>query len=370
VARDKGIYRRKGSGKYWLRYADAHGQIIRVSSGTSDYKKARNELTKKRNAVAEGKAVERRRAHKVYLKDVMSDYLKFVTNQKAYKNKEYIGGELVRRFGNIPLQRFNVAMLENYQQELIGEGKAPGTVNRKMAMLKHVIRKANDWGMADDATLRTIRKVKQMKEPPGRLRYLTGEEVQRLLATCQEHLRPIVIMALNTGMRRGEILKLKWEDVNLRNGFLMVKDTKNGESRSVPINATVRALLDGLVRRVDSSYVFFNRKGKPFKQVTHSFDSACRKAGIMDFHFHDLRHSAASFMAMGGVSLLAIGMILGHKTASMTKRYSHLSPGHLQSAVAVIDQAINEQTNGLPTQFSDTVAQNGPSSNISRHVTA
>src|SRR4030067_1919671 len=154
-------------------------------------------------------------------------------------------------------------MLESYQQELIAEGKAPATVNRKMAMLKHLVRKANDWKMVDDGTLRTIRKVKRLKEPPVRLRYLAGQEVQRLLAECKPHIRPIVIVALNTGMRRAEILKLKWEDVDLRIGFLLVKDTKNGESRAVPINAAVREALSAIVRRLDSEYGFCNPKGHP-----------------------------------------------------------------------------------------------------------
>ena len=168
------------------------------------------------------------------------------------------------------------------------------------------------------------------------------------------------ILALNTGMRRGEILKLKWEDVDLRNGLLLVKDTKNGESRAVPINDAVREALVGVVRRLDSQYVFCSPKGQPMREIKHAFGSACHKAGIRDFRFHDLRHSAASFMAMGGVSLLAIGTILGHKTASMTKRYSHLSPGHLQSAVAAIDRAIN-QTGDQVAQFSGTVVENLPS---------
>jgi len=369
VARLRGIYRRKGSGKYWLRYADAHGQIIRESSGTSDYKAALKELAKRRGDVAKGKEVERRKAHKVFLKDVMPNYLRFVQNQRAYKNKEYIGRELLEKFGNIPLQRFNVAMLESYQQELLGKGKGSATVNRKMAMLKHLVRKANDWKMVDDGTLRTVRKVKQLKEPPGRLRYLTGKDVQRLLAECKPHIRPIVIVALNTGMRRGEILNLKWDDVDLRNGLLLVKDTKNGESRAVPINDAVRGVLAGIVRWLDSQYVFCNQKGQPLREIKHTFNSACRKAGIRDFRFHDLRHSAASFMAMGGVSLLAIGTILGHKTASMTKRYSHLSPDHLQGAVAVIDQAIN-QTSGLLAQFSDTVEENSHPADSSAGVTA
>ena len=126
MARVKGVYRRKGSTKYWLRYADAHGQIIRESSGISDYKAALKELAIRRGKVADGKAVERRRVHKVYLQDVTSDYLRFVQNQRAFKNKEYIGQELLNRFGNIPLQRFSVSPCWNpTSRNLSRKGRHP-----------------------------------------------------------------------------------------------------------------------------------------------------------------------------------------------------------------------------------------------------
>jgi integrase len=238
-----------------------------------------------------------------------------------------------------------------------------------MAMLKHLVRKANDWKMVDDGTLGTVGRAKQLKEPPGRLCYLMAVEVQRLLAECKPYLRPIVTVALNSGMRRGEILKLKWDDVDLRNGFLMARDTNNGETRAVPINGAIREVLAGTMRRLDSQYVFCNPKGQPLKEIRHAFNSACRKAGIRDFRFHDFRHTATSFMAMGGVSLLAIGMILGHKPASMTKRYSHLSPEHLQGAVAVIDRAMN-QTGDQLKQFSGTVAVCSPLEGTTSSATA
>jgi len=128
-------------------------------------------------------------------------------------------------------------MLETFQQGLLVEGKAAATINRRMAMLKHLFHKASDWNMVDDDTLRIVRKVKPLKEPPGRPRYLTPEEARRLLAEYKKRLlREIVTVALNTGMRRGEILALKWENVDLRNGYVQVVQSKNGESRTVPIN--------------------------------------------------------------------------------------------------------------------------------------
>ena len=144
-----------------MRYADSTGKVVRESSGTTDYKEALKELSKRRAAVAEGKEVERRKARKVMLKDVMPEYLRFVKNQRAYQNKFYIGRELLERFRNIPLHRFSVSMLETYQQELLAEGLSPATVNTKMAFLKHLFRKADDWKMVHDGTHRIVRKVKQ-----------------------------------------------------------------------------------------------------------------------------------------------------------------------------------------------------------------
>jgi len=339
VAQGKGIYKR-GS-VYWLTYVDAAGKVVRNTSGTSDYKEAMKELTKRRNNAAKGKQEEKIEYRKVLFTDAMDDYLKWAKPQRAYDNKEYMKKDLIARFGNIPLKRFSVSMLEAYQQDLLAQGKAPGTINRRVALLKHLFHKANDWNMVDNETLQIVRKVKKLKEPPGRLRYLTPEEGRRLLAECKKRLlREIVTVALNTGMRRGEILALKWENVDLRNGYLQVVQSKNGESRTIPINGAVREVLSGTVRRLDVSFVFCDAKGRAMKEVGCSFDSACKRAGLYNFHFHDLRHSAASFMAMGGIDLLSIGKILGHKTFAMTQRYAHLSPGHLRIAVDAIGTAM------------------------------
>ena len=354
MSQGKGVYKR--GNVWWLAFVDVHGRVIRETSGTSDYKSALKKLADCRDKVAKGKEVEKRKIRKVLFADAVAEYLKWAKPQLAYMNKFYMKEDLIARFGNIPLKRFNVAMLETFQQGLLVEGKAAATINRRMAMLKHLFHKASDWNMVDDDTLRIVRKVKALKEPPGRLRYLTPEEARRLLAECKKRLlREIVTVALNTGMRRGEILALKWENVDLRNGYVQVVQSKNGESRTVPINSSVREVLSGIVRRLDVSYVFCDPKGRAMKEVGCSFDSACKRAGLYNFHFHDLRHSAASFMAMGGIDLLSIGKILGHKTFSMTQRYAHLSPGHLRNAVAAIDAAM--ASNQTPTsQFTSQSA--------------
>jgi len=344
--------------------------LVRETSETSDYKAALKKLAEQRGKVAKGKEVTKPKIRNVLFAEAAEEYLKWAKPQRAYQNKEYMARDLEARFGNIPLRRFNVSMLEVFQQELVAQGKGPGTVNRKMAMLKHLVHKCSDWGLVDEDTLRTVRKVKQLKEPAGRLRYLSPEEVQRLLKECNNpQLRAIVTVAVNTGMRRGEILNLTWDNVDLRNGYLLVTQSKNGDRREVPINAAVREVLAGIVRRLDSPHVFCDEKGVMFKGGRNAFERACKRAGIYDFHFHDLRHTAASFMAMGGVDLMSIKQILGHKTIQMTLRYSHLSPGHLRKAVDAIAQALT--SNQTPTsQFTSQLTENSLPAGTSAGVTA
>jgi len=188
------------------------------------------------------------------------------------------------------------------------------------------------------------------------------------------HLTPIVITALHTGMRRGEILGLQWEkNVDLKHGFILLDKTKNGERREIPISDTLRSVLQGILRRIDVPYVFFDAAtGKPYKDVKRSFGTALRKAewescqqchyerqkiqaadpgncphcgseirrhkGIEDFHFHDLRHTFASQLVMAGEPLAAVSKLLGHKHVNMTMRYSHLAPAHLRKAVSAMDK--------------------------------
>lgn len=118
---------------------------------------------------------------------------------------------------------------------------------------------------------------------------------------------PVVIAALNTGMRKGEILSLKWESVDLRHNRILLERTRNGKRREIPINDTLRKTLQGITRRLDIPFVFFDAvTEKPYKDVKRSFNTALRKAGITDFHFHDLRHTFASHLVMAGVDITSI----------------------------------------------------------------
>ncbi len=253
---------------------------------------------------------------------------------------------LLEDFENVPLKHFTTRLVEKYQTKVFDDGKANATANRHLATLKHMFTKAVEWELTDDEVLKKVRRAKLLPENNRRLRYLAQEECQKLIDLCSPHLKPIVIIALNTGMRRGEILSLEWEKhVDLRHGYILLDVTKNGERREIPINQMLRGVLQGITRRIDSPYVFTDKQGNRFKDVKKSFHTALRKAGIKDFRFHDLRHTFASHLVMNGVDITTVRELLGHKTLTMTLRYAHPAPSHKLKAVEVIENAI--RTNRL-----------------------
>jgi integrase len=209
--------------------------------------------------------------------------------------------------------------------QLINRGLKPASVNKNLSIIKTMFRKAVDWSMVEEEVLKHTRRVKNLPENNRRLRYLSQEECQELIGKCEPHLKPIVITALNTGMRKGEILSLGWDNVDLKHNFILLDKTKNGERREIPINDTLRGTLQAITRRLDVPYVFYdNASGKPYQNVKRSFNTALRRAKIQDFHFHDLRHTFASHLVMAGVDLTTVSRLLGHKSLTMTLRYPTL----------------------------------------------
>jgi len=337
----KGVYQR--GNVLWIRYAGLDGKIMFESSGSEKLKVAEALLHKRKAAIQDGKQPEIIKIKNYSFSELAQEYVQWAERQRGFEKKAYVIRQLVTEFGHYPLRRFDTRMIEQFQTERLQKGQKPATVNRHIATIKHMFTKATDWNMVEEETLKRVRKARLLEENNRRLRYLSKEECHALIKACKDHIKPIVITALNTGMRKEEILSLKWDNVDLRHGFILLDHTKNGERREIPINATLRETLSSFIRRLDMPYVFYDStNGKRYGNIQRSFTTACRHAGIKDFHFHDLRHTFASQLVMAGIDLTTVKELLGHKTLTMTLRYSHLAPAHKVKAVDILDNAINE----------------------------
>ena len=229
------------------------------------------------------------------------------------------------------------------------------TLNRHLDSLSVVFKAAREWGWA---TRNPVRDAKRYKEPKGRVRYLSDEEREQLLKVAKDDpykpLYLVVVLALSTGMRKEELLSITWTNVDLSKGTIILPKTKNGERRRVAVRGLAHELLlqHAKIRRIDSDFVFPGEKPSPDKpcnqvdmsdrhmDIRKAWERTLRKSKIKDFHFHDLRHSCASYLAMNGATQLEIAEVLGHKTLDVTKRYVHLSESHTAEVVESMNRKI------------------------------
>ena len=227
-----------------------------------------------------------------------------------------------------------------------GTIRSQATTNRYMAVLSHVFTIAvKEWGWIEDSPMD---KVSKLKESRGRVRFLSQEERFLLIDACKEsqcpYLDKIVILAMSTGMRKNEIMSLKWADVDLSKGRLVIHETKNGERRAVPLIGYAFEVINQLYQdKKNLSPFLFPSNDLSLNQpydIRTAWENAVKRAKIENFKFHDLRHDRASTLAAGGASLAQISEVLGHKTLQMVKRYAHLTEGNVANVLEKLDNSV------------------------------
>lgn len=229
--------------------------------------------------------------------------------------------------------------------------KSRKTIKHYRDTLEVLFKHAKQWGLMGQSPMDGVSRITKINN--ARVRYLDDDERKRLLDACRnspnELLYPIVIFALSTGARLGEILKLHTADLNLKQGSATLRDTKNGETRVVPVvehlQVTLKEHLTWLKafnKELPSPtpWLFPRRDGQAPIDIRKAWTNARDEAKLTDFRFHDLRHSTASYLAMNGATLLEIAAVLGHKTLQMVKRYSHLSESHTKGIVEKMNRNI------------------------------
>jgi len=331
----KGLYKRGRT--WWMTYFDALGTQQWESCKTINKGEAEKLLVVRRKEALEG-ILPAPTIKPVSLEQLFEEYLKHVAHQRGVQVKRYHVAHFKRILGNPPIHALTVKTLEDYRHTRRSEGVGPATINKELATIKHALTKAVAWKMVRKEIRQDLKDVQKDKEPPGRLRYLEDEtEAQKILNHCYGSFRALVITTLYTGMRRGEVLNLTWEQIDLKQGVIRLTHTKNGEARDLPINETVRSVLTGLRTRIDVPWVFHDEEGHKFPDTRKRFEWACKQAKITDFHFHDLRHTFASWLVMRSIPIATVSELLGHKSLSMTMRYAHLSPAHKAEAIRSLD---------------------------------
>jgi integrase len=275
----------------------------------------------------------------LFFEDFAKEYLDRYSRvyKRSWRSDETSCKHLAEFFKGKYLSAITRSLVEHYQAKRKDE-VAPATVNLEIACLKKMLSKAVDWDYLDS---NVAARVKKFKLNNARERVLDADEARRLIECAAPALQPVLIIALKTGMRRGEILSLKWSDVNFIKAFIQIKDTKSGEPRKVPLSPAAREALKALPRTSD--FIFYNAETKTHvKSVVTAFDTACTRAEIKGLRFHDLRHTFATWYMERGGDVVALSKILGHHSLQMTLRYCNPTEGAMLQAVEKMDAILGK----------------------------
>jgi integrase len=316
-----------------------------ITSSFDSYDEARDYARREEKASADRRALGESGSR--LLGHAIARYVETVLPTKS-PNTVVTGAKLLQwwyeQHGTIPLLALTADRLAQIRDALAGELdeerrplRGPATVNRYLTALSAVLTRAfREW---DWIPANPLQRVSRLPEPQGRVRFLTREEVATLLDACgaeRRELRTLAAIALYTGMRQGEILGLRWGQVDLGRRLIVLHLTKNRERRGVPISDALLEELRDHPRRLDTDLLFpmVADAGRVSRDTWRGpWHRALAAAGITDFRFHDTRHTAASHLAMLGATEREIAELLGHKTLAMVKRYSHLSREHVASVL-------------------------------------
>jgi integrase len=337
------VFERKGrKGSTWYIDFTFKGRRIMEAVG-SDRKLAEAGAKKRENEIFEGKFFPQKRKSKFKFKELSVEYMEKHSrrNKRSWRRDEVGLKSPLPYFGDIYLDDITPKMIEDYRGLRGEQGRSPATVNREHALLKNMFTKAVHW----DYTRQNPAKKVPLAKESRRIRFLSKEEIKRLLEAADTewapYLKLIIILALNTAMRRGEILRLKWEEVDFKRRVIQVKQTKNYQPREVPMTDWLfETVWAWRKKSLDNCYVFGNNTMQPMISFRTAFEKALKRAGIEDFRFHDLRHTAASYLHMAGVDIKDMKEIGDWKTLRMVDRYTHISTEHKRATMLLLKSEI------------------------------
>jgi integrase len=337
-----GVYTRRDRPGYWISWKDSTGQRRRRKVEARTLAQARDAYASERVRAEQARTMGFAPPTEDSFEEVARQYLSHRKPRLSSANYERECGIIedhLKPFFAGKLAAIKRATIARYMTARCA-AVSNATVVKELNVLKHLLKLAvEEW---EYIPVNPATGVKAPKPAPGRVRYLQPTELRAAIEAAPEWLKPVIALAAATGMRRSEILRLRWLDVDLRNSRVLLAQTKNGEGRIVYLNRLAVAALESLnvSERTKPTDLLF-AKLKP-EWVSVAFLRLCRTLAISDFRFHDLRHTAASWLRMKGADIHTVAQLLGHKDLRMAARYQHLSPEFLSDAVNRLDTAFAE----------------------------
>jgi len=334
------VYQRKPEGNWTIDYRGKQGKRVqRVAKHATCWEEAHEAL---KNAVLKEFYTENginQRKRNINFRDFSKIFIKdyALITKRSWRADVSRMKALVRHFKDIELREITPLMIERFRLSRLKAGNTKSTANRYLALLKKMLNVAIDEGYLDKNPAMKIKLFSEEDNEKGQA--LTEDEESKLLAASAEHLRSIIIVALNTGMRPKEIYNLRWNQVDLRKGIIAVERTKSGKVRHIPINKNLyQELLKLKGNESRNPYVFNNPgTGKPYTNTRTAFRAACRRAGISGIRLYDCRHTFASRLAQRGADIETLRTLLGHSSLRMTQRYTHSNAHAKRAAVGLLD---------------------------------
>jgi integrase len=346
---------RKRHTVWWIDFVAPNGQRIRQSAGTSN-KTLAQELHDKLKAEAWRVTKLGDRPERSW-NDAVVRWLKEQAHKATIETDKIHLRWLDRYLRGKPMDSISRTLIDRITEAKLAEGVSNATVNRVLEVLRAILRKAvNDWEWLDKAP-----RVRMLREPTRRIRFLTRDEAQRLLAELPSHLADMAAFSLATGLRRANVTGLQWTQVDLvrRLAWIHPDQAKARKAIAVPLNADAVALISKQVGK-HATHVFTFR-GKMITQTsTKTWYDALHRAGITEFRWHDLRHTWASWHVQGGTPLFALQELGGWESSEMVRRYAHMSADHLAPYADRLQPLCNTGGGSHGTNLSQVPKEKGP----------
>jgi integrase len=327
------LYRR---GRVWYAdFYDQQGKRVQESTGTANRRQAETFLALRISEVKRGVYVK---PVVVSLKEFGERFLDYAkTHKRSWRRDEQMLGHLERHFGNVNLGDIQALRVEEYQQKRIKE-VCPATVNRELALLKHMFNVAERWGMRQGTN--PVRLVRFLPENNLRFQTLSPEEERKLLVAAPPYLRELVLFAINTGLRCGDIFHLQWQEVDLEQKRLNIIMKKTRHTLEVPLNDTAAEIVEARHAVKHGPYVFYNSgTGDRFHDVKLGLKGALTRAGLSGVTWHTFRHTFASRLTRSGADLVTVKELLGHSSVVVTMRYAHSNDETKRRAISKLSSS-------------------------------